>query len=62
VVTPLGFEPGTNGREAIPEYVANVCSSAAGVRKLITPIQVNIAEQQENVAGSVTTGPDIRKP
>ncbi len=30
--------------------------SLARVRKLITPIQINIAKQQVNVAGNVTTG------
>lgn len=32
--------------------------SLARVRRLITPLQINIAEQQVNVAGNVTTGKD----
>lgn len=36
-------------------FLASV-ESLARVRKLITPIQINIAEQQVNVAGNVTTG------
>lgn len=36
-------------------FLASV-ESLARVRKLITPIQINIAEQQVNVAGSLTTG------
>lgn len=35
-------------------FLASV-ESLARVRKLITPIQINIAEQQVNVAGNVTT-------
>lgn len=38
-------------------FLASV-ESLARVRRLITPLQINIAEQQVNVAGSVTTGKD----
>lgn len=36
-------------------FMASI-ESLARVRKLITPIQINIAKQQVNVAGSVTSG------
>jgi hypothetical protein len=36
-------------------FLASV-ESLARIRKLITPIQINIAEQQVNVAGNVRTG------
>ena len=36
-------------------FLASV-EALARVRKLITPIQINIAEQQVNVAGSLTAG------
>ena len=39
-------------------FLASV-ESMARVRKLITPIQINIAEQQVNVAGNVTTGKGV---
>ncbi len=38
-------------------FLASV-ESLARVRRLITPLQINIAEQQVNVAGNVTTGKD----
>ncbi len=40
-------------------FLASV-ESLARVRKLIIPIQINIAEQQVNVAGNVTTGKGTR--
>jgi len=39
-------------------FLASV-ESLARVRKLITPLQINIAEQQVNVAGNVTTGKGV---
>jgi len=39
-------------------FLASV-ESLARVRRLITPLQINIAEQQVNVAGNVTTGKGV---
>ncbi|MGC4108702.1 MAG: hypothetical protein QM753_20455 [Thermomicrobiales bacterium] len=41
-------------------FLASV-ESLARVRKLITPIQINIADQQVNVAGNLLAGVDRRK-